>query len=249
MALRPLTVTARLRQGVAMTPPYDLDLAGILAARVRAGEQSALDSAGRLTRNPLPDTTGEDPADLDLPLARCGAAGDLWHWAASCATPHHRVEHQEPHTYFRSVDTDWARAASTRPLPYFHPTSGPYRDSIIPAYITVTGALVWRCIGDPHRVGALLAPIRWIGGKRAVGEGRVLSWHIEPVRVPARERHAWVHADEQGRLLRPVPPACATPIQSDHPREETWYAIRPPSWHRDRLHPLTGTIGGAEWAP
>lgn len=234
-----LLITADLVTGAVFDLPYGLDLAGILASRVRL-----LDAAVRATthggRAPaMPDTTEEEVDDLLLPLARC-RTGDDWHWAATCAIPSEADPELDPRTYYRTADYAWAQRAATRPLPYYlSPSKGPYRDAMMPAPAVICGQVCWRALGDAPAVERLLRPVRGIGKRRTSGEGGVTRWTVEPVRdVPAAE---WTHIDG-ATILRPCPAECATAAGLG---EDQWrtghYAIRPPSWHPSRLQPLAMT--------
>lgn len=236
---QPIRVRATLRTGIGYDPPYGLDLAGLLATRLRSIQQATLEETGNLARTPLPDTTEEDPGDMDLPLSRC-LTGPDWHWLASCAIPVDPDEFPEPRTFYRTVDTSWAQRAATRPLAYFHPSKGPYRDVMMPAAVVLCREVVWHAVGDPDAVHRLLAPLRFIGRRRSNGEGGVLAWHVEPIEAdPAR----WTH-EHDGQIIRPCPHACAD--QLNVPYTEGWYALRPPSWHPDRLQKLAMTASTEE---
>lgn len=233
-----LSITADLVTGAVFDLPYGLDLAGILASRVRLLDMQAraADYDGRVPV--MPDTTEEEAEDLLLPLARC-RTGEDWHWAATCAIPSEADPDLDPRTYYRSTDYGWAQRAATRPLPYYlSPSKGPYRDSMMPAPAVICGQLQWRAIGDAAAVSRLLRPIRSIGKRRATGEGGITKWTVEPVEVDAA---TWVHLDGS-TILRPCPEACVAAAGLD---EEQWrtghYAIRPPSWHPSRLQPLAMT--------
>lgn len=216
----PVTVTARLRTGVCMDLPYGLDLAGLLAARVRR----------------VNDFPGEaaDSDDLPLPLGRC-LTGPDWHWLASCAAPDR--DDWEARTFYKVTDAAYAQAVADRPLPYFAPHQGPYRDQMMPSPVLAAHTLTWRAIGDPDRLEALLAPLRFIGRRRNVGEGAVLSWEIteHPAAGPA-----WVH-HEGTDILRPVPVECVAAVE----HRVGWYALRPPSWIPERLVACAMTV--EEW--
>lgn len=227
-AHRPVEIEATLRSGVGMDPPYALDLAGLLAARMRRVEQAALDEAGRLFTHPLPDTTGDEPLDMDLPLGRC-RTGSQWHWLASCALPVHASEHPDPRIFYRTVDSAWAQRAADRPLPYFHPTGGAYRDVMVPSPVLTCTALRWHAVGDPVAIAALLAPLRFIGRRRTTGEGSVLSWRVTEVDT---DPGTWAHLSA-GEIARPCPPECAEALGV--PYRTGWFAIRPPSHHPDLL--------------
>lgn len=226
----PLLITAHLRTGVSIDPPYGLDIAGVLAARLRTLDRARLSDEGRLIGNPLPDTTEFDQGDMLLPVSRC-LTGPEWHWLASCAVPVDPADSPEARTYYRVVDASWAHRAAQRPLPYVHPSKGPYRDMMMPSPVVVCPALQWQAVGDPEAVYRLLHGLRFIGRRRAVGEGGILRWEVEEVTTPAGR---WGHIDHRGdEIIRPCPVECATSLEVDYRLGQ--YAIRPPSWHPDRL--------------
>ena len=238
---RPVLVRATLRTGVGYDPPYGLDLAGLLATRMRSVQSAGLEQAQRLTKTPLPDTTEEDPGDLNLPLSRCLTGAD-WHWLASCAIPIAADDFPEPRTYYRVVDSSWAQRAATRPLTYAHPSSGPYRDVMMPAPVIVCREVTWHAVGDLDAIRRLVSPLRFIGRRRSTGEGGVIGWTVTPVDTdPIR----WAHESESS-IIRPCPQECAQGLGVDFGMG--WYAIRPPSWHPDRLQQLAiATEPEEEW--
>lgn len=232
----PFTVTAELRGGASWERPYGLDLAGILAAHQRRLAAQTLADTGALVSTPLPDTAGEIVADMNLPLARCTTAGAAWHWAASCAIAVAASEDPEPRTFYRVVDLSWAGRAADRPLPYMTHKVGPYRDVMMAAPVVMCTAVQWRGVGDIEKVRAAVRPLRFIGRRRATGEGRVLRWDVHEETPVDVER--WLHVQD-GEVLRPVPPACLDTLGV--PYRMGSYALRPPSWHPDRLMDLAMT--------
>lgn len=238
-----MRVTAHLRGGVSYDPPFGLDLAGILAAQVRVIERAGLEERGALLSAPLPDSTGEEPDDYDLPLARC-ALGEEWHWAATCAHLTPEDADMEMRMLTRSTDAGYGAAAASRPLPSISPARGSYRDARIPTPVTPATAATWWAVGNPDRVRALVEPLVSIGRRRNVGEGVVLSWDVSEVTDVDPE--AWAHMGDTGTLQRPCPAECATAL-GVHDTRMTWYAIRPPSWNPDRLLALVAPAGPDEW--
>ena len=199
----PLTVRATLRSGIGMDLPYGLDLAGILATRVRAFDRKERADRDILLTAPLPDTTEEEPEDLALPLARCLGDGSNWHWAASCAIPLNPDPDPEPRTFYRTLDAGWMHRAANRPLSYHHPSKGPYRDMMMPAPVVQCREVEWRAVGNPEIVERLLRPLAYLGRRRSVGEGKVLSWTVSE--VVDVDPAIWAHKSDDGGLIRPVP--------------------------------------------
>lgn len=218
-----------------MDLPYALDLAGMLSTRMRSIDRSRLAEEGRLSSHPLPDTTEEDPADMALPLSRC-LTGPEWHWLASCAIPIGATDDIDPGMFYRVVESSWAQRAAQRPLPYQHPSKGPYRDVMMPAPKVYPRALQWRAIGDISAIENLLKPLRFVGRRRSVGEGAVLRWEVES--VSTKDVYSWSHVDGD-TILRPVPEQCVRVLGVGYRMGN--YAVRPPSWHPDRLKDLAMT--------
>lgn len=231
----PFEVRADLQTGAGWDLPYGLDLAGMIAAHLRRVEKQQRETEGTLVTSPMKDTTEEVVYDLALPLSRCTTGTD-WHWAATCAIPVAPQEDPEPRTLYRVTDSAWSERAANRPLPYFSPKAGPYRDVMMSAPIITCSAIVWRGIGDVAAVHAAVRPIRSIGRRRSVGEGKVLRWTVREVAPDDPGRY--VHAEGLD-ILRPCPTECADALTIPH--RVGLYAIRPPSWHPDRLSELAMT--------
>lgn len=234
---RPFLLTATLRTGVGLDLPYGLDLAGILAGRMRTIDRDYLVGAtSRRHDAVLPHSMEEVPEDMGLPLAQC-FTGHEWHWLASCAVPVGADPDPETRVFYKVVDTALMQSAALRPLPYHHPSKGSFRNLMVPAPVIVCEAVQWRGMGDPERVLDLVRGITNIGRRRNVGEGRVLRWAIEEAH-PSKPSADWVHVDG-ARVLRPVPAECLDELGVPH--SPVQYAIRPPSWNPERLLDLAGT--------
>ena len=233
----PIAVRATLRSGIGMDLPYGLDLAGILATRIRALDRKERADKGSLVTAPLPDTTEEEPEDLALPLARCHGGGPDWHWAASCAIPLDPDPDPEPRTFYRTLDAGWMHRVAVRPLPYHHPSKGSYRDMMVPAPIVQCREVEWRAVGDAKAIERLLRPLAYLGRRRSVGEGKVLSWTVHE--VTDADPAEWAHRTDNNELIRPVPTACAEALAV--PYDMGYYALRPPSWVPGRMQELAMT--------
>lgn len=243
---QPFTITAHLRSGISFDPPYGLDLAGLLATRQRLLDQADRAAQGRLVSHPLPDTAEEEIYDLTLPLARCTTGPD-WHWAATCAIPTDSLPDPEPRTFYKTVDFSWAHRAASRPIPsHVNPSAGSSRDRMVPAPVLLAPAISWRAVGDPEAVLRLLSPVRYLGRRRAVGEGRVMRWEVRP--ATEADPGAWTHLDETGAIARPCPAECAVALALPPDAWRLgWYAIRPPSWHPSRLTELAMAATLEDW--
>jgi len=231
---RNVRVTAHLRAGVGLDLPYGLDLAGVLASRQRDIDRAAISERGLGRSAPLPDSLGEEPEDLGLPLSEC-STGEDWHWLASCAIPVGGLDEVVPRTFYRVLDSTWLHAAAERPVMYHHPSKGPHRDMMIPAPVLMCAALEWRAVGDPDGIHDMVRGIPALGRRRSTGDGAVLGWDVEDV---GDADPAWAHV-HGADIIRPCPVECAedlgVPYRIGH------YALRPPSWNPNRLTSLAMT--------
>ncbi len=224
-----LVITATMRSGLCVDEPYGLDLAGLISSRLRRIQGSRL----RPDDDPLPDTNNAEVDDLALPFAHCVGDGDEnWHWLASCAILRHVTARPESHVFYRNVDARYASDHAAGPIPsaVMHHT-GAWRDQMLPTPVSVCSTVVWHAVGDADQLRRLLTPIRYLGKRRATGEGRVLAWDIADIDADPYE-HAHL-AD--GNIIRPCPVECLDGLGYEVPHDLGWYAIRPPSWHPNRL--------------
>jgi CRISPR type IV-associated protein Csf3 len=202
--LAPLLIRARLASGVAHAAPWGIALDGLLAAELWAERKAALRDAGQ----PPPGLADmQHPADLDLPLARCTAAGPgLWHWAATCAFPEGRAVDLPDVRYWTGRLDSRPAEQLARSLPASLPErQGRYRARRMPLLVTVCQSVTWHAVGDAAAITGILGALMAIGKKRSCGEGRVLSWEVTPAPLnPWRAAH--LHPD--GTLGRPAPAGC-----------------------------------------
>lgn len=200
----PVTVRARLAAGVAHSTPWGISLDGLLASRLRDQVKAAARDAGV-------DYPPYDPAvvpeDLELPLARCALGDpDDWHWAATFAYPDGEIP--GPHV------ATWAARPDQYPLDtmaaalpaHVSERQGRYRARVMPLPLTMAEELVWRAVGDPDRIRALLADVVVIGRKRSAGHGEVLGWTVTG--EPGAEEWGFGHLHPDGTLGRSVPSVC-----------------------------------------
>lgn len=130
---------------------------------------------------------------------------------------------------------------AAQPLPSISPMRGPYRDARMPSLIALATHASWSGIGDPDQVHDLVRGIPAIGRRRNVGEGVVLRWTIETPKIPENTWFEWAHTASTAKLVRPVPHECATQCGLATEVEPVSYAIRPPSWHPDRVMTLAAS--------
>lgn len=114
-------------------------------------------------------------------------------------------------------------------------SAGRYKDVRMPLRAIATWALVGWCIGIAEDVRSLLSGMTHVGRKGAIGQGRVLTWGVEPDPVDLD----WV-LDRRSVPLAALGTA-AVPADRVAPRE-SW---TPPYWDARRHAPCRS----AAWTP
>lgn len=226
--LVPMTVRAHLAHGVATAGAWGIALDGLLAAQLWARHKADIEDAG----GEVHGLDVDDPADLDLPLARCTTPGGLWHWAATCAHPEDRVGDVPEVRYWSGrVDHPALEQLATELPATISDRQGRYRARRMPLLATVCRSVSWQAVGDPAAVQALCEEIAAIGKKRSTGEGHVLRWEITP--TPSADRWAAAHLHPDGTLGRTTPPHCLTG-RTVPDGGEGLAGLRPPYMHHAR---------------
>jgi hypothetical protein len=242
---RPLTVTARLQQGVALDVLFGTALDGLLASVIRSRAKAAAAAQGHLLTGSMLDggLDLDQPAVVELPLALCAGA-DLpdgtpdpdWHWLCTTAYPigfDGARTHGDPdvhHEHSRIRETTLRHTTDVLPAS-LSPASGRYRMRRLPVVTTPAVAVQWRAVGDPDLIADLLDGLPAIGRRRGSGEGLVLDWHVEVCDdLPPQQwvRHGHTHPD--GTLGRPTPHGCLDRVGLTADRQGV-AGIRPPYWH------------------
>lgn len=238
----PLTVTARLQQGIALDVLFGTALDGLLASVVRARAKAAAAARGEFLTGSMLDggLDAEQPAVVPLPLARCAnpALTDDpdWHWLCTTAYPvgldgqRATGDPDVHHQHSRIRESTLPHVA--HPLPAsLPPASGRYRLRRMPVVTTAASAVQWQAIGDRDAVADLLCDLPAIGRRRGTGEGLVLGWDVTAHDdVPASEWARLGHCHPDGSLGRPTPHACLDRVQLPADRYGV-AGIRPPYWH------------------
>ena len=225
----PLIVTAHMAGGYAHSLPWGISLDGILAAQLWQHIKPTLDA-------PAPALDADNPNDLDLPLARCTPTDGPWHWAATCAWPDPVPELPDVHYWTGRVDHRHLEHLAAALPKVISDRQGRYRARRMPLLTTPCLTLTWRAIGDHTQIHKLLADVRSIGKKRSQGEGRVLSWEVNP--TPELDEFAAAHLSPVGSLGRPTPPACLAGYSDITTGGVGMAGIRPPAMHASRMHEL-----------
>ncbi len=228
----PLLVRAHLATGIAQAAPWGVALDGLLAAELWSEHKADRRAAGQFTPA-LFDV--DDPVDLPLPLARCTTPDGRWHWAATCAHPEGRPDlPPDVHTWTGRTDSRALEQLATNMPAVLSDRQGRYRARRMPLLVTACAAVVWRAIGDPVAIRALVEGITAIGKKRSSGEGHVLTWEVTTAELDPWEA---THLHPDGTLGRPTPEACLTGRTVRDGGSGT-AGLRPPYMHPARQHTL-----------
>lgn len=230
--MEPLIVRAELEAGIAQAAPWAPALDGILAAQVWADRKEHEIAAGTYRVRAL---TRDYPPDLDLPLQRCPiAAGNQWHWLATCGMPEGLAGPTAVHTWTGRVDARDLEAVADRLPKVISGRQGRYRARCMPLLVAPCRAVTWTGVGDAGAIRELLEGVVSIGKKRSSGEGRVLRWDVEP--APDLDPVTAGHLHPDGSLGRPTPTACQDVLHTAVTGGFGFAGVRPPYMHRSRQH-------------
>ncbi|HEV7360430.1 MAG TPA: hypothetical protein VGN92_04975 [Mycobacterium sp.] len=233
-----LQITARTPHGVVLSRPWGVALDGLLASVLWHRRKWAARAAGET----FAYQHDQDPAVLDLPLARCGEPGrdPDWHWMATFADLHpHRDDTSDTDIRWRTSRTDRARLQHLSPVigsQAVSDSTGRYQRRVVPVIAHPATTLTWRAVGDPDLIRDLLADLPSIGRHRGVGEGLVTSWAV----TVTPDVPEWLagHAHEPGVLGRTAPVRCVDHAAGEMSTGAVGSAtVRPPY-----LHPSSRTV-------
>lgn len=212
---RTVKVTARLRHGVVIPTRFPAPLDGILASAART-RRLGVDHDVDHHVEPLP-LTG---------TLRSGWGHQRWVWAATCAhippTATTDVRHIHRRTW---AEIEASSVGITGDKVPATPEVGQYKAMRIPVVATNILDVEWWCVGNPDRIGDLLADVTGIGKKVNIGEGDIVRWTVTDVGAPDTDAVMW-HPD--GRISRPVPVRHADRLGVTGCDTETVDAYRPP---------------------
>ncbi len=231
--LVPLLVRAHLAAGVAHAGPWGIALDGLLAAELWDRHKAACRDH---SRDYVRARDVAEPADLDLPLARCEVDADSWHWAATCAWPEHRIE-PVVHTWTGRVDPRALEQVSLGLPKTVSERQGRYRARRMPLLVDPAPTVTWHGVGDVDEIRALLGGVDSIGKKRSSGEGHVLRWDVAP--APQLDPFTAGHLHPDASVGRTCPAACRGQIPPES-LDGGWSlaGIRPPYMHPGRQRQL-----------
>lgn len=231
-----MLVRAHLAGGVAHAAPWCTALDGLLAAQLWADRKAAARAAGEPVTAAMDN---DNPPDLELPLARCSAAGpDRWHWAATCGYPENRPADRPPDVHYWTGRPDHRvlEQLADRVPASISERQGRYRTRRMPLLVTICTAVTWHAVGDPAAVAEIVQTIDAIGKKRSQGEGRVLRWDVTT--NPALDSFTAGHLHPDSTLGRPTPANCLTGRPPAIDGGTGTAGLRPPYMHHARQHQL-----------
>jgi len=235
----PVTITARLQQGMVFDPRYGVAFDGLLAAQLRA--QHANDLEPGMSGSDLDGgLLASDPLDWDLPLAKCSRSAETgWHWLATTGqlVDHHGMPvctGYDPHRMLNRLDERRAEQVAVKLPKNVGGARGRFRNKATPVLSVPAHSVIWHAVGDPVRIDELVRGLATVGARRGSGEGAVLSWTIAVADSDGeKELERWGHLNPDGSLGRPVPHECAEWLGID--MNSTGYAgLRPPMFHPSR---------------
>lgn len=166
------------------------------------------------------------PGTLPIPLARRRVSGFEWPIPV-CSSPICRVERDGREHFARRFDPDPAVIAPDE-RKVFASNSGEFRSYRLPLRVRLIERVAWFCVGEAHKVRALLKDVKYLGKKTSQGFGRVMGWTVEHTDIDA----AWFAESEAGPvLMRPLPLGDHLPAGFIGSRR--WFGgIVPPYWDR-----------------
>lgn len=165
--MKPLKITAWLAHGFTAQTPWTPSIDGIVAAAVMR-ERLGPD------RYRTPPASGLEPVEgLPFDVIR---HGDHW-WYAASSPIIVGAKGREKKFFHRRFDDNMERflPEGTKRV---QTGTGSYKASRLYDVRVVCRGLRWHAVGDPAEVERLVNTIDQVGGRRAVGFGRVLSWEV-----------------------------------------------------------------------
>lgn len=229
-----LQITATTPHGIVLSRPWGVALDGLLASVLWHRRKWAAREAGHhLTYQP--DAPQED---LPLPLARCGDPDhdDDWHWLATFADLHPRVQAvTEPDIRWRTSQTDHTRLQQLAPVIAraggggVSDRTGRYQRRVVPVMAHPATHLTWRAVGDPEAIRDLLTDLPAIGKHTGVGEGVITQWEV--TETPEVAPWSAGHEHEPGILGRTTPPRCLDDCPTMATGPLGTGSLRPPYLH------------------
>lgn len=202
--MRPLIVTARLRNGFAASDDWSPSIEGLLGYFAMSG--------------------GAPPLERDLePVAGLPLGvesfGDLWWYQASF--PEYVESGRFERSFSKRFDGTVSSSASTRSRlaggPVLDSRSGPYRNHRLSVVVRLTREIRWHVVGDADAIRGLLGGCTHIGYKRAHGYGHVDDWAVTPA-----------SSDSKARFWRMLP----VPFAEHHglTGPSIYWGFRPPAY-------------------
>lgn len=124
-----------------------------------------------------PVLDAEQIADVEIPIQR-SACGRYHLCSASVST---RRQREKRHIQKR-FPVEWWQHLGGKGAERIQISAGPSKGFRFPVEATFLDddALVWWCVGEREEIARLLAVVTHVGRRRAVGEGEVRTWTVEP---------------------------------------------------------------------
>lgn len=162
--MEPLSITARLRGGIAL-PHGPLALDALLAWRVSQDLVLA------------PPRSADECERIDIPIQlEPGGRFHLCSFSESTADAH------EVRYINRRAPLEQYQLRGNANVRRVQITAGPDKSYRIPLEVqyVVGDSLRWWCVGDADAISALLSRVPYLGKKRSIGLGRVAGWDVSP---------------------------------------------------------------------
>lgn len=182
--MEPLEIRATLRGGL-IVPPHGIAIDALLAFAVALRD-----------RLPPPAHSGEvSPIEIPVQRSECGR-----YHLATVVMP--KIEERALRYMNRRPVIAEAQALGSG-IKSIQISGGPSKGYRVPTEMgwVESDTLTWWCVGDKEQIDGLLGLVRYIGRRRAVGNGHVGEWTVERCE-PWGDRFPVVRA---GRALRPLP--------------------------------------------
>lgn len=214
---QPLRIRAHLANSICGNSPF-FPLDGVIM-------MEALWRENGCSWEGIPDPKEElrFPAKRWVPLRVRHIGSPYWYYA--CSFAHYETLAEEVQY--------WHKRARTRQEQYIDfgtrrgridDATGVYRAYRMPLRTFVTSCLTWYAVGDRRAVKDYLRRVRFLGKKRAYGNGRVIRWEVEVAEEDFSEQ-------KDGIWTRAIPVALLEKQLIDM----TYHSFRPPYWHHDNL--------------
>jgi CRISPR type IV-associated protein Csf3 len=220
-SFKPLKITFHLDgTGLYYNPcePIHLDalLAWVVAGYVAPGKC--------IQRDDVPDV-------IPLPLA-IWSNDKMWGFCASALFSEENIDESVLMWRKKFRENRIEQVANASP----NLTNGPYRNYNVPLQLLLTHKMTAWCVGDRRKVLDLVRRIKFLGKKKSIGLGRVLSIEV----LPTEENFSlvndeglamrWLPLETGARLVRSRPPYWNNSDRGNHCEVGETYDVRQLHW-------------------